>query len=69
MANKSITVRIDENLKTQLQDLMENLGMDVTTFFTISAKQAVREQRIPFSISMDIPNSETIRGMKKQEMG
>lgn len=31
----------------------------MTTFFTITAKQAVREQRIPFDISMNIPNSET----------
>ncbi len=29
------------------------------TNFTISAKQAVREQRLPFKISMDVPNEET----------
>lgn len=59
MATVNITMRMDENLKSQLQELVSNLGMDMTTFFTISAKQAVREQRIPFSISMDIPNDET----------
>lgn len=43
----------------------------MTTFFTISAKQAVREQGIPFKISMDIPNEETreaieeVRQMKR----
>ena len=61
MATTNITMRIDEELKMQLQELVSNLGMDMTTFFTISAKQAVREQRIPFAISMDIPNAETIR--------
>lgn len=59
MATTNITMRIDEELKVQLQELVSNLGMDMTTFFTISAKQAVREQRIPFAISMDIPNEET----------
>lgn len=59
MATTNITMRIDEELKAQLQELVSNLGMDMTTFFTISAKQAVREQRIPFMISMDIPNEET----------
>ena len=59
MAMTNITMRIDEALKSQLQELVSNLGMDMTTFFTISAKQAVREQRIPFKISMDIPNEET----------
>ncbi len=59
MATTNISMRIDEELKSQLQELVSNLGMDMTTFFTISAKQAVREQRIPFEISMEIPNEET----------
>lgn len=63
MATTNITMRIDENLKAQLQELVSNLGMDMTTFFTISAKQAVREQRIPFAISMDVPNADTIRAI------
>lgn len=69
MANTNITMRIDEKLKAQLQDLMSNLGMDMTTFFTISAKQAVREQRIPFSVSMDIPNADTIKAMEDVRNG
>lgn len=61
VATTNVTMRMDEELKAQLQELVSNLGMDMTTFFTISAKQAVREQRIPFAISMDIPNADTIR--------
>ena len=40
MANTNVTMRIDENLKSQLQELVSNLGMDMTTFFTMAAKQA-----------------------------
>ena len=43
MANTNVTVRIDETLKVQLQELLSNLGMDMTTFFTMAAKQAVRQ--------------------------
>lgn len=68
MATTNITMRIDEKLKSQLQELVSNLGMDMTTFFTLSAKQAVREQRIPFDISMRVPNAETIEAMKEVEM-
>ena len=64
MATTNITMRIDEELKAQLQELVSNLGMDMTTFFTISAKQAVREQRIPFPISMEVPNADTIRAIE-----
>ncbi len=65
MATTNITVRMDENLKAQLQELVSNLGMDMTTFFTISAKQAVREQKIPFDISMNIPNAETVSAIEE----
>ena len=49
MAN--ITIRIDDNTKKQLQELMTELGLDITTYFTMAAKQAIREQRIPFEIT------------------
>ena len=65
MATTNVTMRMDEDLKKQLQEIVSNLGMDMTTFFTISAKQAVREQRIPFDISMNIPNEETRKAIEE----
>lgn len=53
MANTNVTMRMDETLKAQLQELMSNLGMDMTTFFTMAAKQAVREQALPFHPDMN----------------
>lgn len=68
MANVNVTMRIDETLKTQLQQLMSNLGLDMTTFFTMAAKQAVREQALPFQPSMDtVPNMETLKAMAEVE--
>lgn len=58
-------MRIDEELKKQAEELFNDLGMNLTTAFTIFAKQAVREQRIPFSISREIPNEETIEAIKE----
>ena len=69
MATTNITMRMDGDLKSQLQELVSNLGMDMTTFFTVSAKQAVREQRIPFAISMDVPNADTIRAIDDVRRG
>ena len=53
MANTNVTMRIDETLKAQLQELMSSLGLDMTTFFTMAAKQAVREQALPFKPDMN----------------
>lgn len=68
MATTNISMRMDETLKTQLQELMSNLGLDVTTFFTMAAKQAVREQALPFRPEMnDTPNIETLKAMAETE--
>lgn len=61
MAN--VAFRMDDKLKTEMQTLVKNLGMDLTTAFNIFAQQAVREQRIPFEIRMDVPNKETLEAM------
>lgn len=53
MANTNVTMRIDETLKAQLQELMSSLGLDMTTFFTMAAKQAVREQALPLKPDMN----------------
>lgn len=68
MATTNITMRIDAGIKTQLQELMSDLGLDLTTFFTMAAKQAIREQRIPFEISRDIPNAETKEAIEEVKM-
>lgn len=52
MASTNVTMRMDEVLKSQLQELVSNLGMDLTTFFIMAAKQAVREQALPFRPDM-----------------
>ena len=67
MASTNITMRIDENLKAQLQELMSDLGLDMTTFFTMAAKQAIREQALPFNVSREIPNKETIEAFQEVE--
>ncbi len=65
MANTNVTMRMDEKVKADLQELMNDLGLDMTTFFTMAAKQAIREQGIPFYISREIPNEETIEAFKE----
>ena len=50
-----------------MQELLDNFGLGMSTFFVMSAGQAVREQGIPFKIAMDVPNPETIKAMKETE--
>ena len=59
-----VTVRMDKNLKTELQKLLSKLGLDMTGYFTMAARQAVREQGIPFKVTMEVPNAETRQAMQ-----
>ena len=43
--------------------------MNITTAFNIFVRQSVRQGKIPFEISLDIPNTETLEAIKEvQEM-
>lgn len=50
MAQTSLNVRIDEELKKQAEALFAEFGMNMTTAITIFAKAVVRERKIPFEI-------------------
>ena len=68
MANVSnVSFRIDSELKAQADTLFAQLGMNMTTAFNIFLRQAVREGCIPFNITINTPNSETIAAMLETE--
>ncbi|MCL2060946.1 MAG: type II toxin-antitoxin system RelB/DinJ family antitoxin [Oscillospiraceae bacterium] len=53
MATTSITVRIDEDLKKQVELLFNDMGLNMTTAFIIFAKAVVKQNKIPFEITAD----------------
>lgn len=60
MAQTNVNIRMDETLKQQFDHLCNELGMNMSTAFNIFARTMVRQQKIPFEISLDIPNAETL---------
>lgn len=53
MATTTITIRMDEKLKKQAEILFEDMGLNMTTAFTLFTKAVVRQNKIPFEISAD----------------
>lgn len=54
MANAvNVNFRMDSDLKKNMEALCDELGMSMTTAFTIFAKKMTREHRIPFEVSAD----------------
>lgn len=55
MNQATINLRIDADLKKELDSILHEMGMNITTAFTIFAKKVTRERRIPFEITAPDP--------------
>lgn len=53
MAQAMVNFRMDEELKKSMEETCKDLGLSMTTAFTIFAKKMTREKRIPFEVSLD----------------
>ena len=69
MANININIRMDSDLKQQFEAFCNDVGMTMTTAFTVFAKKAVREYRIPFEIGAEVPNAETKKAIEDARKG
>ena len=67
MAQINVNIRMDEDLKKDFDDLCKDLGLTMTTAFTVFAKTMVRRQMIPFEISKGIPNARTMAAIEETE--
>ena len=53
MAQTTISVRIDSDLKKNFDAVCNDLGLSMTTAITILAKKMSCEKRIPFEVAID----------------
>ena len=62
--NINVNIRMDKELKQQADELFSELGLNMTTAINMFTRQAVRQGKIPFEISLT-PNAETIEAMEE----
>lgn len=53
MAQVLVNFRLDEEDKKGMEEVCRELGLSMSTAFTIFAKKMRRERRIPFDVSID----------------
>jgi len=63
MPSVNISIRMDADLKNEFEAFCEDVGLTMTAAFTVFARKAVTEHRIPFSIGSDLPNKETMEAL------
>ncbi|MBE7005474.1 MAG: type II toxin-antitoxin system RelB/DinJ family antitoxin [Ruminococcaceae bacterium] len=53
MAQVMVNFRLDENVKKNMEQVCKEMGMSMSTAFTIFATKVGRERRIPFAVTAD----------------
>ena len=53
MAQTTVSVRMDDALKRDFDEVCNELGLSMTTAITMLAKKMTREKRHPFEVSVD----------------
>ena len=61
MAQVMVNFRIDEDIKKDMEQACREMGLSMTTAFTIFAKKVGNEKRIPFEITAEPRSSELYR--------
>lgn len=67
MAKISTNISIDADIKAKAQELFADFGLDLSTAINMFLRQSVRENAIPFSVSREVPNSDTLEAIKEME--
>lgn len=69
MAQTNISIRLNNDLKRNFDNLCNELGFNMSTAITMFIKAAVREQGIPFALSLNDYNKETQKVIKDANEG
>ena len=53
MPQAMVNFRMDEDLKRGMEEVCKEMGLSMTTAFTIFATKVSKEKRIPFEVAVD----------------
>lgn len=68
MANTNMTIRIDADVKKQLDQLCEEIGISASTAMNIFARTMVRERKFPFEVGAAPKTEERIEYPAQAEL-
>ena len=63
MSQTNINIRMDAGLKQEFDKLCSKLGLNMTAAFNIFARAVVRQNGIPFPVSLEMPNAGTLEAI------
>ena len=69
MAQITVSLRMDEQLKNQADVFCNEVGMSLSTAITVCLKKIIRERRFPFEIGIDSDPFYSETNMRHLEKG
>ena len=63
----NMTIRIDKTFKKDMDNLFKNLGINMTSAIMMFLKQCDREQGLPFTATMEVPNKRLLAALEESE--
>ena len=67
MTTTNLNIRIDTELKKNVEEIFSALGLTTSAAFNIFAKAVVRKKGIPFDLSLNTPNADTLAAIAEVE--
>ena len=65
MTTTNINIRMDKEIKDEAEQIFSELGLNMTTAVNIFFRTTIRENGIPFSLKLDIPNETTTAAIEE----
>ena len=65
MATTNLNIRTDKEIKDQADRIFSELGLNMTTAINMFLRTTIRENGIPFSLKLDMPNATTAAAIEE----
>ena len=63
----TITIRVDEKVKKEAEELFHEMGLNMSTAMNIFLKRCILEEGIPFELK--VPNKKTLKALNDVNKG
>lgn len=65
MATTNLNIRTDKEIKEKADMIFSELGLNMTTAINMFLRTTIRENGIPFSLKLNVPNEVTIAAIEE----
>lgn len=65
MSTTNINIRTDKHIKDEAEKIFSELGLNMSTAINMFLRSTIRENGIPFNLSLNTPNKKTAQAIEE----